>query len=186
MKSLWIVLYWCWVASEIVLAVWRRTARGGGDIQDRGSQLILWAVIIPSLTICEVIRRTLPPDLPGERWLGLLSLVLLIGGLAVRWTAIVSLGKAFSVNVAIRESQQMHRTGLYRFVRHPSYSGMLLIFLAVGLISRNWFGLIAALVPTSAALLYRIHVEERALVRAFGDKYRTYASETERLIPGVF
>ncbi len=91
MKSLWIVLYWCWVASEIVLAVWRRTARGGGDIQDRGSQLILWAVIIPSLTICEVIRHTLPPDLPGERWLDPLSLVLLIGGLSVRWTAIVSI-----------------------------------------------------------------------------------------------
>ncbi len=186
MKNLWTGLYWCWVGSEIVLAVWHRTVRGEGDIQDRGSQLILWAVVIPSMTICEVIRRTLPPNLPGDRWLGPISLALLIAGLAVRWTAIVSLGKAFSVNVAIRESQEMYRGGLYRLVRHPSYSGMLLIFLAVGLVSRNWLGLAVALVPTTAALLYRIQVEERALVTAFGDNYRSYANETKRLIPGVF
>jgi len=106
--------------------------------------------------------------------------------LAIRWTAIFTLGKSFSSNVAIQDSQQITRTGLYRFVRHPSYLGLLLVFLAVGLHSRNWISLAVVIVPTTAALLYRIHVEEAALVKAFGDDYSAYARATKRLIPGVY
>ena len=106
--------------------------------------------------------------------------------LAIRWTAIFTLGKSFSSNVAIQESQQITRTGLYRFVRHPSYLGLLLVFLAVGLHSRNWISLAVVIVPTTAALLYRIHVEETVLVKAFGEEYVAYSKATKRLVPGVY
>jgi protein-S-isoprenylcysteine O-methyltransferase Ste14 len=64
----------------------------------------------------------------GAHWLNPLSDGLMIVGLALRWTAILTLGKAFSSNVAIQESQTIERSGLYRIVRHPSYLGMLIIF----------------------------------------------------------
>lgn len=114
------------------------------------------------------------------------AIVVLAAGLAIRWTAILSLGKAFSANVAIRDSQTVYRSGLYRLVRHPSYSGLVLIFLAVALHERNWLAAALAMVPTTAALLYRIHVEEAALLEAFGGQYVEYCRTTKRLIPGIY
>ncbi len=71
-------------------------------------------------------------------------------------------------------------------MRHPSYTGILLIFVAMGLATRNWLGLgIIVLLPT-AALLYRIHVEEAALTGAFGKEYAEYSQRTKRLIPGIY
>jgi protein-S-isoprenylcysteine O-methyltransferase Ste14 len=80
----------------------------------------------------------------------------------------------------------VQRTGLYRIVRHPSYLGLLILILAVGLHARNWISLLVVLIPTTAALLYRIHVEESALLAHFGNDYATYCQETKRLIPGVY
>lgn len=186
-STLWTLLYWIWVASEVVIAVATRTRRGSGNVRDRGSMLLLWIVIFASITACEWVRNTVPATMFGEaHWLRLAALAVLVAGLAIRWTAILTLGKSFSANVAIRESQKVHRTGLYRFVRHPSYSGLVLIFLAVGLHARNWISLALAVVPTTLALFYRIHVEEIALREAFGDEYAAYSRETKRLVPGIF
>jgi protein-S-isoprenylcysteine O-methyltransferase Ste14 len=63
---------------------------------------------------------------------------------------------------------------------------MLLMFLAVGLIERNWISLAIMLIIPTAALLYRIHVEEIALREHFGEEYVAYSRETKRLVPGVY
>ena len=109
-----------------------------------------------------------------------------MAGLVVRWTAIFSLGKAFSVNVAIRDGQTLYRSGLYSLVRHPSYSGMLICFVAIAIVQQNWISAALVLIFPTAALLYRIHVEERALNEAFGAQYAEYSKATMRLIPGVY
>jgi len=114
------------------------------------------------------------------------GLIVLVVALIIRWTAILTLGKAFSSNVAIRDSQQLNRSGLYSLVRHPSYLGLVLVFLAIGLHSRNWLSFAIVLIPTTAALLYRIQVEEAALLRAFGEEYVAYSKATKRLIPGIY
>jgi protein-S-isoprenylcysteine O-methyltransferase Ste14 len=122
----------------------------------------------------------------GAHWLKVAAIAILVAGLTIRWTAILSLGKAFSANVAIRDSQTVYRSGLYRLVRHPSYSGLLLVFAAISLHERNWLAASVVMVPTTAALLYRIHVEEAALHEAFGAQYESYRSTTKRLIPGIY
>jgi protein-S-isoprenylcysteine O-methyltransferase Ste14 len=88
--------------------------------------------------------------------------------------------------VAISATQTVHKTGLFRWMRHPSYSGMLLIFTAIGLSQRNWVSLAIMLVFPTAALLYRIHVEEMALTEAFGEDYLEYSRVTRRLLPGIY
>lgn len=186
-STLWTWLFWAWMASEIAVAMATRTKRSTGNVQDRGSQLILWIVIVASVTGCNWIRAIAPANMfDGAHWLRLASVTVLAAALAIRWTAIITLGKSFSANVAIHQSQKVHRTGLYRVVRHPSYLGLLLVFLAIGLHSRNWIGFAVVLLPTTAALLYRIHVEEAALNLALGDEYAEYSRVTKRLIPGVF
>lgn len=149
--------------------------------------VILWVVIVLSMFSCGWAKNVVSANMFGQAaWLKQAGVALMAVGLAIRWMAIAMLGGAFSANVAIREGQQLRRTGLYRFVRHPSYLGLLIIFLAVGLHSRNWLGLAVALVPPTIALLYRIRIEEAALSDAFGTEYAAYSKTTKRLLPGVY
>lgn len=185
--KLWGALYWAWVASEIVILLATRRRRSTGTVRDRGSLFLLWSVIVTSVTFGIYVGETRPHTLfGGAHWVRYLSLVLLVAGLALRWAAIVTLGKAFSANVAISATQTLNRSGIFRVVRHPSYAGMMVIFVAVGMHSRNWLGLAITVMPPTLALLYRIHVEEIALSNAFGDDYADYSKSTKRLIPGIY
>jgi len=184
---LWRILYWTWVASEVIVGVATRTKHSTGKVHDRGSLVLLWIVIFTCNTAAIWISETVPPTMfGGAQMLKTAGLIVLVVALIIRWTAILTLGKAFSSNVAIRDSQQLNRSGLYSLVRHPSYLGLVLVFLAIGLHSRNWLSFAIVLIPTTAALLYRIQVEEAALLRAFGEEYVAYSKATKRLIPGIY
>ena len=119
-------------------------------------------------------------------WVGWLGVALLVAGVCVRWSAIRALGKFFTGVVLIREDHRLLRSGLYKHVRHPSYTGGLVAHLGLGLSFANWFSLAFSTVPFVLAASYRIRVEERALREAFGAEYDAYARETKRLVPKVF
>ncbi|HEY1902282.1 MAG TPA: isoprenylcysteine carboxylmethyltransferase family protein [Terracidiphilus sp.] len=176
-----------WAVGEILIALITTTGRGQGKIQDRGTQIILWIVIIASLWSEEWMHKLFAIDMPGSySWLRPTALGILILGLAIRAVAIITLGRAFSANVALRVGQRLQRSGLYALVRHPSYLGLELIFLAFALHARTWVCFAVVLVPTTLALLHRIHIEETALRLAFGADYEDYSRSTKRLIPGVY
>jgi protein-S-isoprenylcysteine O-methyltransferase Ste14 len=82
--------------------------------------------------------------------------------------------------------QPVITSGPYRFLRHPSYSGMLLISIGAGAAWGNWLGLGVLTLMTLVGLTYRIYVEEKALLEELGDRYRTYADHHKRLIPFVW
>ena len=107
-------------------------------------------------------------------------------GLAIRVWAIVALGRAFRTTVEVDSGQAIVSTGPYRWVRHPSYSGLLLIVFGCGLAAGNWLALAVCLLLPLPALLWRIHVEEAELIRVLGDRYRAYQAHTKRLFPGVW
>jgi protein-S-isoprenylcysteine O-methyltransferase Ste14 len=88
--------------------------------------------------------------------------------------------------VAIRHTQTIYRSGVYRYLRHPSYTGLLLVFAAIALHERNWLAAAVVLLPTTAAVLYRIRIEESVLREAFGAEYEAYSKTTWRLVPGVY
>lgn len=183
----WTILLYGWTASEIYIAIATRTRKSGGKVRDRGSMLILWVTILCSVTAAEFARHQTSFNMfPAFHELRLIAIPLMVAGLVVRWVAILSLGKAFSANVAIRDTQSLYRSGLYSVVRHPSYSGMLLIFLAIAIADRNWLSAAIVLIFPTAALIYRIHVEEAALHDGFGGQYADYCRTTERLIPGIY
>jgi protein-S-isoprenylcysteine O-methyltransferase Ste14 len=198
LSTLWLILDYGWIASEVYIGIATRTRKGSGAVRDRGTLYLLWVVIVLSITAGMWVSETYGPNIslgfnsfgsdgPGEgHWLKLAALLMLIAGLALRWSAVLSLGKSFSSNVAIHATQTVRKTGLYRWMRHPSYTGLLLCFLAVGLHTLNWISLLVITVPTTAVLLYRIHVEEIALRGAFGEEYIEYSRRTKRLIPGVY
>ena len=180
------VLTAVWGVGEVLVALFTTTWKGG-KIQDRGTQIILWVVIIASVKIDGWMHGFLPVNMPGSySWLRPVALVVLIVGMVIRAVAIFTLGRAFSANVVTRAGQGLKRSGLYSLVRHPSYLGLELILLAFALHTRTWACFAVVLIPPTLAVLYRIHVEEIALRRAFGAEYDDYSRGTKRLIPGVY
>jgi protein-S-isoprenylcysteine O-methyltransferase len=154
---------------------------------DRGSLPVL-SVVIPLSIVLALYETTTAPQttFAVDRTLYIVAIALFGAGLALRWYAIIHLGRFFTVDVAIAEGHRVIDTGPYRFVRHPSYTGALLAFAGLGLLTGNAVSLALFLVPTCAAYLYRIHVEEAALRGSIGDAYVEYSARTARLLPGIY
>jgi len=116
----------------------------------------------------------------------LTGLMLLIIGIAIRWSAIYTLGKYFTGKVLIQPEQQLIRKGLYRYVRHPAYAGSLLAHLGLGLSFSSWFSLAFSVIPFVIAAWYRMRVEDAAMQTAFGAEYLDYSKRAKRLIPKLY
>ena len=108
-----------------------------------------------------------------------------MAGLAVRIWAIVVLGQSFRTTVEVDTGQRVVDRGPYRWVRHPSYTGILLLMVGLSLVYGNWPALAVLLVLPAGVLIHRIFVEEAALTEVIGRAYTDYAARTKRLVPGV-
>jgi protein-S-isoprenylcysteine O-methyltransferase Ste14 len=181
------VLIIVWPISEIALGVVKRSKPGAAKTRDRGSMALLWVVIAVSVTCGVLLQFVASGRMTGPVLLEeSVASALLVCGLVIRWSAIITLGRFFNTNVTIHDGHRIIRTGLYRRVRHPSYSGLLLAFAGLGVAFGNWLSLAVVLIPIFAAVLYRIRVEEEALVEAFGQEYRDYRETSYRLIPWIY
>ena len=118
------------------------------------------------------------------RWIGVLGLGAFAGGLAIAVWARRHLGRYWSGAIARKEGQRIVRTGPYRLVRHPIYTGLLVAVLGSALVLGNLRGFLALLCITLAYAL-KIRREEQFLMTEFGDDYRRYRAEVKALIPFV-
>jgi Isoprenylcysteine carboxyl methyltransferase (ICMT) family len=107
-------------------------------------------------------------------------------GIAFRQWAVAVLGRFFTVDVRVHPGQTVVEQGPYRWLRHPSYTGLIATFLGLGLALDNWAALAVLAVLPTAGLVYRIHFEERALLDGLGEPYRRFAASRPRLLPGVW
>jgi protein-S-isoprenylcysteine O-methyltransferase Ste14 len=114
------------------------------------------------------------------------GLAIFVGGIAIRFTAIAQLGSLHMPVVAIEAGHRLVDTGLYGRVRHPSYLGACIGYLGFGLGLGNWLSALALLATVLPGYLYRIHVEEKALLASLGDDYAAYRKRTRRLLPGIY
>jgi protein-S-isoprenylcysteine O-methyltransferase len=187
MSSIASALGLIYVASEAVLSLARRAKKDEARAVDRGSLRLLWIVIALSVAAAFSCAPTFPSAaLQDAAMWQCVGTALFAAGLALRWYAIVHLGRFFTVNVAIASDHRVIDTGPYRFVRHPSYTGALMAFLGLALCLANWISLAVMMLPIVSVFMLRIHVEEAALVQALGDQYRNYMRRTQRLIPAIY
>lgn len=171
--------------SEVCLAFTRRA--GGGTVsRDRNSLRVLWGVILVSVFLIISSPAWFPfAALPYRRTFYFVGLGLFVIGIFLRWYSISYLGRYFTVDVAIADEHRVIDTGPYRLIRHPSYTGALLAFIGFGLCIGNWMSILCVL-PVVAAFMWRIHVEEGALIDALGENYLSYMRRSKRLLPFVY
>jgi protein-S-isoprenylcysteine O-methyltransferase len=125
--------------------------------------------------------------LPGPGWApAVAGLALMWAGFALRAWAVRVLGRFFTVEVSVEAGQTLIDTGPYARLRHPSYTGLLVFYLGLGIALDSYLSLAAAVLLPLAATLNRIGHEERTLRRELGESYRLYSLRTARLIPGVW
>ncbi len=176
-----------YLISELLLTATRRSRSRTGAKQDRSTLLGVWLVIMVSVAAGIYVAKYWPAAaLPDTRKFAFAGVVLFVAGLFLRWWAIITLGRFFTVDVTIEKDHELVERGPFRMVRHPSYTGVLLAFVGFALTLGNWAALLVILLPITAAFVHRMNVEEDALSRALGPQYTDYMRRTKRLVPSVY
>ena len=158
-----------------------------GVREDRGNRWVFVAFMLLGILLGILPAWTDRLDfwtIDGDtaRWTGVVLYAL--GGVLRLWPVFV-LGNRFSGLVAIQKDHKLETGNIYRFIRHPSYVGLVLICAGWALAFRSGIGLlITALILV--VLVGRIRSEEALLRSEFGAEYEAYAKRTARFIPGVF
>lgn len=182
-----------WMAFERTLDLRDRLRGMGTTTADRGTRRLNAFLLIGGLLAAFAISIAAPAHSPlwiaglrADGWPAEAGLVVAWIGLAVRVWAIVTLGHSFRTTVEVDNGQSVVSSGPYRLVRHPSYTGIMLLTAGLGLASGTWPGLVLCLVLPAISLLRRIGVEEAEMLRVVGEPYRVYLNHTKRLIPGLW
>lgn len=176
-----------YLISEVLLTVTRRSRSRTGTKQDKSTLLIVWVVIMASVLAGIYVAKHWPAAaLPHGQMFAFLGVFLFVAGLLLRWWAIITLGRFFTVDVVIEKDHELVERGPFRLVRHPSYTGVLLAFVGFALTLRNWASLLIILLPIFAVFIRRMNVEEDALSRALGSRYADYMRRIKRLVPFVY
>jgi protein-S-isoprenylcysteine O-methyltransferase Ste14 len=174
-----------WIAPEAARGLRWRGQNGEASVADRGSLYVTVGLIglggLAALA-CGLLLRGAAIAWNREAifWVGI---ALMLSGVALRAWAVRTLGQYFLPVVAVRADQQVVRSGPYRLIRHPTYSGALLTLLGFGLTLGNWAALVALLGCALGGLAYRVRVEEQALLQTLGQPYRQYMAQTTRFVP---
>ena len=122
------------ILSEFIgVAVIPMLKRHGSPVQrkNRGSNALVLFSWIVALMVAQLFAKSDLAILPS--WAYYLGIALMLAGIAIRQWSIAVLGRFFSGVIGVQEGQKVVESGPYRLVRHPSYSGALLIMVGIGL-----------------------------------------------------
>ena len=120
--------------------------------------------------------------IPRAPWIEALGIALTVAGMAFAVWARAYLGGNWSSNITVKVGHQLIRTGPYRWVRHPIYSGLILAMIGTALNRRQLRGLVAV-VLLWVGFTIKSRIEERFMAATFGPEYNEYRQVTGALVP---
>ena len=170
---------------------WRFAARGAKADEQQESIGSRLSYLMPMMVVIVLMM--------WQPWPGWLGLDLIDGGWTVYWIGVAlllfgllwavwarhTLGSNWSGRISVKSGHELVRSGPYRWVRHPVYTGGLLGLLGSALASGKvsaFLGLLLAI----CALVYKLRIEERWMLTQFGDRYREYRRASWALLPFVY
>jgi protein-S-isoprenylcysteine O-methyltransferase Ste14 len=180
------VAWLAWGALWVALAggakkVARRESRRGQLLHLLPSALALGLMVLP----VEFVPPLHAAVVPRAAWMAPAGAVIVVAGLLFTVWARLGLGRNWSGLVTVQQSHALVRTGAYRVVRHPIYSGLLLAFIGNVVAIDAWRGVLA-IGLVLWAVHRRVHQEEAFMVETFGADYETYRGETAAIIPFIW
>ncbi len=180
-----IAVFYIWAASELYNSLGTRRFRGTAIAQrkDRGSYWIILLVVYGSMAGSIFIRRLNLGIFRND--LQYAGLAIAIMGIAFREWAVLTLGRFFTVSVMVASNQTVVKNGPYRWLRHPAYTGSILTLVGFPLALGTWAGALFVLLFSITGYLYRVRVEEKALLESIGEEYHEYMRHTWRFFPGL-
>lgn len=140
---------------------------------------VIW-IVSPAFSFAEYPLRAppFPPLIAG--------VLCYVAGLWLFYRSHADLGTNWSITLQLREQHQLVTQGVYRRIRHPMYTALLLYSLGQALVIPNWVAGPSYLVAFVVLLAFRLCAEERMMLDEFGDEYAGYKARTKRLVPSVW
>ena len=178
-----------WLVFEVGLLIRDRIRGKGSAARDQGTLVLNFVIITAAVVAAGIVTgvvKSIGPWQFGSTGLSVAGLLFMWAGLALRIWAIVVLGRSFRMTVEVDTGQHVVDGGPYRWVRHPSYTGIVLLMAGLGLVYGNMPALAILLVLPAGVLIHRILVEEAVLTEVMGKAYTDYAARTKRLVPGLW
>jgi protein-S-isoprenylcysteine O-methyltransferase Ste14 len=176
-----------WGIFEFINGIVNKIKSGSSANKDRGSRIILNITIdlgfFISFLLFIVQKSVIFQDNIISEIIGIL---IFLSGIIIRFISIISLKSQFSYSVNILNNHKLINTGVYHMVRHPSYLGLILILSGISILMNNWICIIVMIVPNLIAIIYRIKIEESALIEKFGQEYIDYIKRTKCIIPLIY
>ncbi len=186
-KVVFYALIVIWVAGELRARI--RSRRNQRDATEEWVSLVVVAltIFVGVFGGFQVATKVESAAIDFARWpLFVLGALLAAAGIAFRQWAIAVLGAYFTVDVRVSEDQPVVESGPYARVAHPAYTGMVFVFLGLGLMLGNWLSLAFLTLVPAIGLVVRIRVEERAMLAGIGEPYRRFLAGRARLVPGIW
>jgi protein-S-isoprenylcysteine O-methyltransferase Ste14 len=176
----------CWL---IFVIFWLIAALNVKRTTERWSSATGISYFIASAVTYWLLVRTeffgyalLLPHGPGPSFLAVL---LGIAGLIVTLWARIVLGRNWSGSITHKEGHELVERGPYRFVRHPIYTGMLLMVVATAIARGTWDSVLGLILFT-AVHIWKLRREEALMIRYFPDSYPEYRARTKALVPLLY
>lgn len=171
---------------EIFMSMRLKSKRSVSKTGDKGSIYLLFISISVGYWLSFIIGATKIGRIYHWNTFFAIGMVLVIIGLIIRVTSILTLKQQFTYTVTKIDNHELIETGLYKSIRHPGYLGQLIIFLGITVTLSNWLSVLLMIIPVLLGYLNRIRVEEKFMIDQMGQKYIDYQKRTKRLIPMIF
>jgi protein-S-isoprenylcysteine O-methyltransferase Ste14 len=186
-KTVFTALVLIWVATELLTRA-RTRSNQTGTTTEWGSLVAIGLTFAVGFGAAFTLANHAEgAAIDFARWpIFILGALLVAAGIAFRQWAVFVLGRFFTVQVRVSEGQTVVESGPYRVLAHPSYTGMVMVFVGIGLMLGNWLSLACLAILPTVGLVIRIKVEERALLAGIGEPYRRFLATRSRLVPGVW
>lgn len=193
------IIIGCWAAFILVWAIsafnTKRDIHGGyRNAWQQFWRMRVVATVVLLLVVVRVATGTLHFTnfglifshgiFPQSAARGFAAAALSVVGVGFAIWARVCLGRNWSPRPAVKEHHELVTTGPYAYVRHPIYTGLILMAFAIALTSSIWG--VGIFVIASLVLISRIYKEEMIMLELFPDAYPMYQARTKRLIPLVW
>jgi protein-S-isoprenylcysteine O-methyltransferase Ste14 len=112
------------------------------------------------------------------------GVLITFAGAAFAIWARMELGRNWSANPSVKEGHELVKTGPYRWVRHPIYTGLLAASLGTAITSRRPFEA-GLLLLAIAFIALKVRIEEKLMTGQFPQEYPLYRAGTKAIIPFV-